>query len=157
MAALPGGPALALSEGFATGMQTLGYEGVAIDGLGVSGPQILTFELTSTGAGKQRFVGIGGAAALLPALASPPSYQAHANGSGGGRLVGVQGMTSNITLNGSTTAYVGAGAQLTAGEDVLVEASSWRDTGVVANSGAYGTGARPRRLRHDQRHREDDG
>ena len=98
--------------------------------------------LTSAGAGKQRFVGIGGASALLPTLATLPYLPRAARADrAGGAFVGVQGMSSTIQLSGSTIAYVGTGATLKAGEDVLVDASSWRDTVVAASSGAYGTGA----------------
>jgi hypothetical protein len=110
LSALPGGPALALKPSTALGVQTLGDEGVAIDGLGVSGPQSLIFDLTSAGSGEQRFVGVGGAAAALPALNSTPVYQATADGSGGAGFLGLQSASADDTIFGQTTGYVGTGA-----------------------------------------------
>ena len=148
LAALPGGSALALSQAAVTGVQTLGSEGVALDGTGVSGMQSLVFKLTSAGSGTQHVVGVGGAAAALPTASSPPSYVADSNGSGEAALLGEDGMSSTITITGTVTAYVGTSATVKAGDDVTVEASGYRDSsdqaagevgGLAAVGGAYGT------------------
>jgi len=142
LSALPNGPALSISPGFFTGGQTLGAEGVAIDGAGITSPQSLTFDLTSLGTGVQRLAGVGGAAALLP-FTPNDTYDATANASGGA-LVGNVGSQTDTTINGTTTAVIGSNTTVQSGGELTISVTAQRPSTAVASgigAGLVGLGS----------------
>ncbi len=142
LSAIPNGPALSLGGGSATGLQTIGSEGVAIDGAGITEQQSLIFKLTSKGSGIQQLVGAGGAAAALP-LNPSDAYNATANASGGA-IAGNIGSQSNVTVTGQTTASIDSNATVQSGGDIAINVSAQRpseDDAQGSGSGFVGLGS----------------
>ena len=139
LSGIPGGPALVLGQGALSGVQTLGAEGVALDGEGVTGFQSLVVDLTSAGSGLQKLVGAGGAAANLGQ--ANQTYSASATGSSSAVFGATSNANAQVTINGTTVASVGSGAKINAAFDVSVAAMSNRTTAITASGGGGAVGA----------------
>ncbi len=137
LSALPGGPAINLGQGPVSGIQTLGDEGVALDGVGVTGLGALVFDLTGLGTGKQQFTGVGHAAAVLPKVLVV-GYEAIANASGGAGFVGDTGTSADVTVVGTTTAIIGTNTSVLSGQDLTVVSTSQRGSNAEAEGDASG-------------------
>ncbi len=134
LSATPGGTAIAINASGASGVQSIGVEGVDLDASGVTGTQKIVFALGGGGTGTQSLTGVGGPIGGLLSYVGDGKSTATALGSNGSALFGDRGSEALVVIGGSTSVGAQSDAVLIAGQNVAIGSQLTDKTNVLAGS-----------------------